>query len=63
MFDLTRSLHAHHAALGAGAIKLAVKAMQDWTPPSREAEDAVWANLRQLSGRTLASHQAAKGDV
>ena len=65
MFDLTRSIHAHYAATGTGAVKagakrIANKDSRSWA--DQAAREKAMANLAGLSGRTRASHDAAKGE-
>ncbi|TNE58643.1 MAG: hypothetical protein EP341_03235 [Sphingomonadales bacterium] len=59
MFDLTRSIHTRNAALGTGATKAAAQWINKANPQG-PARDEAFRKLRELAGRTMASHEAAK---
>jgi hypothetical protein len=59
MFNLTRSIHEHEAALGTGATKRAAQWINKANPQG-PARDEAFRKLRELAGRTMASHEASK---
>jgi hypothetical protein len=59
MFDLTRSIYEHEAAIGTGATKRAAQWINK-ASPTGPARDEAFRKLRELAARAQKSHLTAK---